>query len=167
MCKVAAEVVFEDLCDGRRESTVSSPPIVRIADVQKASRDMFYNMINRAVSCSSDYEALLFISMGSLKRAPGRIDGFFTVSEILTKMESIANASGDKRYASSQLAFADVLDMLNRLSDVRTFARTRISFSALATFFKCPINDKSDSLPPHLLYISLGKNHLTEYTQKR
>ena len=121
ICKVAAESVFEDFNSGRRESSSSSSaqPIVRIADIQRASRDMFHSMIHKAISCCTSYEALLMIAIGSLKRATGREDGAFEVVEILTKIESIASASGENRYADANLSFSDVLEMLNRLGDAK------------------------------------------------
>jgi len=113
MCKAAAENVFQDCTSGKRQLTAGSPPIVRIADVQKGSRDMFSSIVHKAVSCSTSYEALLLISLGALKRT--REDGSFTVKEILTKIESIANASGEPKYMNARLSFADVLGMLNRI----------------------------------------------------
>ena len=118
MCKVAAETVFEDYSSGKRVLKVGSQPIVSIADVQKGSKDLFSAIVLKAVSCSTDYEALLLISLGALKRA--RENGNFEIKEILTKIESIANSSGDPRYISANLSFADVLGMLNRLGDVST-----------------------------------------------
>ena len=52
--------------------------------MQKGSRDMFTSIVLKAVSCSTDYEALLLISLGSLKR--DRDDGSFPAKEILVKM---------------------------------------------------------------------------------
>ena len=115
MCKVAAETVFEEYNNGKRQVSGGSKPIVRISDVQKGSRDMFTSIVLKAVSCSTDYEALLLISLGSLKR--DRDDGSFPAKEILVKIESIANASGEPRYMNARLSFADVLGMANRLGD--------------------------------------------------
>lgn len=115
MCKGAAETVFEDYNSGKRQLAEGSRPIVRISDVQKGSRDMFTSIILKAVSCSTDYEALLLISLGALKR--GREDGSFTVKDILTKIESISNASGEPRYMNARLSFADCLGIVNRISD--------------------------------------------------
>jgi hypothetical protein len=42
------------------------------------------------------------------------------VKDILTKIESIANASGERRYMDARLSLADVLGIVNRLGDVRT-----------------------------------------------
>ena len=115
MCKVAAETVFEEYNNGKRQVGRSTRPIVRISDVQRGSRDMFTSIVLKAVSCSTDYEALLLISLGALKK--DRDDGSFPAKEILVKIESIANASGDRRYMNARLSFADVLGMMNRLGD--------------------------------------------------
>ena len=123
MCKVAAETVYEEYSSGKRQLVQGSRPMVGISDVQKGSRDMFTSIVLKAVSCSTDYEALLLISLGALKR--GQDDRSFQVKEILTKIESIANASGEPRYMDARLSFADVLGMVNRLGDVRV----SISFS--------------------------------------
>ena len=129
MCKVAAETVYEEYSSGKRQLVHGSRPMVRISDVQKGSRDMFTSIVLKAVSCSTDYEALLLISLGALKR--GQDDRSFQVKEILTKIESIANASGEPRYMDARLSFADVLGMVNRLGDVRV-STTLASFSLCA-----------------------------------
>jgi len=113
MCKTAAEKVFEDYSSGKIGTTQHSQPTVRISDVQKGSRDMFASIVHKAVSCSTAYEALLLISIGALQRT--RDDTSFTVKEILTKIESIANASGDPRYMNAHLSFGDLLGMANRI----------------------------------------------------
>lgn len=136
MCKVAAETVAEEYISGKRQLAPDSRPLVRISDVQKGSRDMFTSIDLKAVSCSTDYEALLLISLGALKR--GQDDRSFQVKDILTKIESIANASGEPRYMDARLSFADVLGMVNRLGDV----------SALTTLTSCLL---FAILPPHLI----------------
>jgi hypothetical protein len=115
MCKLAAETVFEEYSSGKRQ-LAQGRPIVRIHDVQKGSRDMFTSIVLKAVSCSTDYEALLLIALGALKR--GQDDRSFQVKEILTKIESIANASGEPRYMDARLSLSDVLGIVNRLGDV-------------------------------------------------
>jgi origin recognition complex subunit 1 len=115
MCKVAAESVLDDYISGKRQLLEGSRPLVRISDVQKGSRDMFTSMVFKAVSCSTDFEALLLIAIGALKRGK---DGSFEIKDVLTKIESIANASGEQRYMNARLSFADLLGMVNRLGDV-------------------------------------------------
>jgi hypothetical protein len=116
MCKVAAEAVLEEYSSGKRQLSEGSCPMVRVADVQKGSRDIFTSFVLKAVSCSTDYEALLLISLGALKR--GNDESCFELKELLTKIESIANGSGEQRYMNARLAFADLLGMVNRLGDV-------------------------------------------------
>ena len=99
MCKTAAETVFEDYNNGKRETTRNSQPMVRILDVQKGSRDMHTSILQLAVSCSTDYEALLLISLCALKRT--RKDDSFSVREVLTKIEYVANTSGEARYRNA------------------------------------------------------------------
>ncbi len=127
MCKVAAEMVYEDYTSGKRKLPEGATrPNVRIPDVQKGSRDMFTNIVLQAISCSTDYEALLLIALGALKRV--NEDGKFQVKEVLTKLESIANASGEPRYMNARLSFADVLGMVNRLCDAGIIStRTYVS----------------------------------------
>jgi hypothetical protein len=42
------------------------------------------------------------------------------VQEMLTKIESIANGSGEERYLSARLSLGDLLRILSRLGDVST-----------------------------------------------
>lgn len=119
MCKAAAERVLEDCSSGKRQLKEGSRPRVRISDVQKGSKDMLTSVILMAIKCSTSYEALLLISIGALKRT--REDSSFTARELLTKIESIANASGEPRYMNARLAFADVLGILNRLGGVSAY----------------------------------------------
>lgn len=121
MCKTAAEQVFEDYNSGKRTLPQGSTrPTVRISDVQKGSKDILTSVIHMAVKCSTTYEALLLIAIGALKRTRDEDEVCFTVRDILTKIESIANASGEPRYMNAKLSFADVLGMLNRLCNVRS-----------------------------------------------
>ncbi len=152
MCKVAAETVFEEYSSGKRELAKGSRPMVRISDVQKGSRDMFTSIVLKAVSCSTDYEALLLIALGAMKR--GQDDRSFQVKEILTKIESIANASGEPRYMDARLSFSDVLGMVNRLGDV--------SVPTIPTVFPAVLRSilQFYSIP---FSVSSGRSHTTEY----
>jgi hypothetical protein len=131
MCKVAAEAVLEECISGKRELPEGSRPLVRIADVQKGSRDMFTSIVLKAVSCSTDYEALLLISLGALKRGK---DESFDIKDLLTKIESIANASGEQRYMNARLSFSDLLGMVTRLGDV-----SAVIFCISAFLFSMPL----------------------------
>ena len=88
---------------------------------------MHTSILQLAVSCSTDYEALLLISLCALKRT--RKDDSFSVREVLTKIESVANTSGEARYMDAHLSFDDVLGMVNRLGNVREFI---IMFASLS-----------------------------------
>ena len=118
MCKTATETAFEDYSSGKRELKADSQPIVSISDIRKGSKDFFSVIALKAISYSTAYEALLLISLGALMRS--RESGNFEIKEILTKIESIANSSGEHTYMDARLSFADVLGMLNRLGDVST-----------------------------------------------
>lgn len=123
MCKVAAETVYED----HKNSTNGTKPTVRISDIQKSSRDTFTSIVIKAVSCSSDYDALFLIALGALKKT--RDDGMFTAKEVLTKIESIADASGEHRYMEARLSFNDVLRMMNRLGSAGIIQLTTLAIS--------------------------------------
>ncbi|KAL7548090.1 hypothetical protein ACHAWF_011377 [Thalassiosira exigua] len=112
MCRAAAEKVYHNVSEGPEGSW----PVVKISDVQRSNKDTFTSMVLKAVSHSTNYEALLLIALGSLKRT--RPDGLFTVKEILTKIESIANVSGEPRYMNARLSISDVLGMTRRLGAV-------------------------------------------------
>jgi Cdc6-like AAA superfamily ATPase len=117
ICKVAAERVYEANIGGIQMSEQKPRPIVRTQDVSKASRDMFHSTYYKAISCSTNYQALLLISIGALMKL-GREK--FTVQEIREKMKSISDASGERRYTRSNwLGWSDVLYMVTRLGEVR------------------------------------------------
>lgn len=78
---------------------------------------MFHSTIQRGVSDASDMEALLFISLGSLKLQLAREKGGFDLNEVVTKMEGIASSFGDERYIPSPTC-SELLRMLNRLGEV-------------------------------------------------
>ena len=119
MCKVAAQNALDDYTSGRRRIVEGSHPKVKISDVQKGSRDMYTSIIHKAISCSSSYEALVLIAIGALKKAKVGSDIVsLDVREMLTKIESIANGSGEERYLSARLSLSDLLGILSRLGDV-------------------------------------------------
>jgi origin recognition complex subunit 1 len=117
MMKVAAEKVFEEYTTGQRHLADGARPMVKISDVTRSSRDMFHSIIHRAIACSTAYQALILIAIGAMKRNSGRENGF-TAKEILVKIESISDGSGETRY-DARLAWADLIEMLNRLAVVR------------------------------------------------
>jgi origin recognition complex subunit 1 len=126
MCKVAAQNAFDDYASGRRRIVEGSHPKVKISDVQRGSRDMYTSIIHKAISCSSSYEALVLIAIGALKKAKvGKDIVSLDVQEMLTKIESIANGSGEERYLSARLSLGDLLGILSRLGDVSTISSRR------------------------------------------
>ncbi|KAL7433937.1 hypothetical protein ACHAXM_003855 [Skeletonema potamos] len=121
MCKVAAQNALDDYSTGRRRVVEGSHPKVKISDVQRGSRDMYTSIIHKAISCSSSYEALVLIAIGALKKSKvGKDIVSLDVQEMLTKIESIANGSGEERYLSARLSLGDLLGILSRLGDVST-----------------------------------------------
>lgn len=89
---------------------------VCIDDVLKASREMFDTILSKAISCSTPLEALLYISLASMKQKSGREVGGFELKDVLIKMDGIASAFGDEAYLPSP-TFQELVDMLNRLSE--------------------------------------------------
>ena len=135
ICKAAAESVLskmEEDAGSSQSSTVpssrraggagsaptSAPKIVRIPDIQRAARDMFNSIINRAVSTATSFEALLIVSVASLQKHTGREKGGFDVQEILTKMKGVAESLGERQYLPPP-SFSELLGILNRLGEAR------------------------------------------------
>lgn len=125
ICKVAAERVYEASVNGTRKSDNEARPIVRTDDVSKASRDMFHSTFLKAISCSTNYQACLLVAIGALMNM-GREDGAFDVQDIRAKMNSIADATGDRRYSGvNLLAWSDVLYMVTRLAEVSNLCHSQ------------------------------------------
>ena len=130
ICKAAAESVvskIEEVGEPNQLNVASSsmggggssaPKIVRIPDIQRAARDMFNSIINRAVSSATSFEALLIVSIASLQKHTGREKGGFDVQEILTKMKGVAESLGDRQYLPPP-SFSELLGILNRLGEAR------------------------------------------------
>ena len=91
---------------------------VRIPDVQRVSREASDSADAKAVAHSTPFEALLIVSLASLRRSTGRESKGFDVEEIMTKMEAIAGALGDRQYDPPP-RLPETLFMLNRLAEVR------------------------------------------------
>lgn len=123
LCKAAAENVYNDILSGKRvlqSNTDSYIGVVHIPDIQKASRKMFHSAIQKGVADSTDIEALLFVSLASLKRQFARDSGGFDMKDIVAKMDGMASSFGDKRYIPSPTC-AELLGMLDRLGEVRKY----------------------------------------------
>mmetsp|Transcript_6077 Transcript_6077/g.12064 ORF Transcript_6077/g.12064 Transcript_6077/m.12064 type:complete len:1495 (+) Transcript_6077:252-4736(+) len=120
MCKFAAQSVIDEINSGKREIPLGDEwPQVHVKDMQKASREVFFSMKHAAVKSTTPYQALLVVALGSLKRSSGRENEAFTLEEVMVKMRSIGNASGDSTYLNANLSIAEVLEMSNRLKDLR------------------------------------------------
>jgi hypothetical protein len=109
-------------------------PIIRIGDVQKASRASFNMALLTAVSFSTPFQALLLVTLAALGHSTGRETGGFDIKEIMTKMEAIAGASGDLQY-SPPPSFGETIYLLNQLGEVRNNISYNVfkSYSIAAT----------------------------------
>lgn len=94
---------------------------VTILDIQKASREMFGTLLNKAVSNATALEALLLVSLASLKRQSTALDdnGIF-VNDVLAKMDGVSRAFGDDKYLPSP-TLSELVGMLSRLGEVRLY----------------------------------------------
>ena len=119
MCKAAAEAVLSELQFGMRYNSV-----IKVCDIQKASREMFNSHITKAVACATSFEALVLVSLASLKKQTGREQGGFDVQEIMTKIEGVALC--DNKYLPSP-SFGELLGILNRLGEVRDLPLSQLS----------------------------------------
>lgn len=118
ICRDAAKLVLRrwEESDSPHDSS-NSFPTVRIGDVQKASLQSLETALKVAVSFSSPFQALLLVSVASLKRATGR-EGNFDIKDVMMKMEALSGASGQMQY-SPPPSFARTMDLLTILAEVR------------------------------------------------
>jgi len=92
---------------------------ITISDVQKASREMFGTLLNKAVSNATTFEALLLVSLASIKKQSTALDdGGVFVQDVLIKMESLSRGIGDEKYCPSP-TLSELLGMLSRFGEVR------------------------------------------------
>jgi len=134
ICRAAAEQVLQNF-EAEKENKHQAKkdfPKVRISDVQKASRESFNMALVTAVSFATSFQALLLISLASLRRSTGREVGGFDIKDIMMKMEALAGASGDPQY-SPPPSFGETIHLLNRLGELdlielRTQTSTATSF---------------------------------------
>ena len=131
ICRAAAEMVMEE---ADKSGPVQKNPIVRIKDVLKVSRESFNSAQSKAVSLSTSFEALLLVSIAALSKSTGREFGGFDVEEIMTKMEGMANASGDPEYQPAP-NLPETLGILSRLGEanlvsLQTPRNSSVSFRA-------------------------------------
>lgn len=115
LTKIALENLLSDVSYGRRKHSTDDG-LIKIDDIQKASREMFDTIISKAISHATSFEALLFVSLASLKRKSGCELGGFEVKDVLVKMSGVASAFGDDAYLPAP-TYQELLDMLNRLNE--------------------------------------------------
>jgi origin recognition complex subunit 1 len=128
ICRSAAELVMTESTsssatsenDESQQALLSrnQEPIVRIKDVSRVSRESFNSPQSHAVTMCTPYEALLLLSLASLSKTTGREVGGFDVEELLVKMESIANSSGDRQYLPAP-SLSETLNILARLGEAQ------------------------------------------------
>ena len=83
ICRAAAEQVLQNF-EAEKENKHQAKkdfPKVRISDVQKASRESFNMALVTAVSFATSFQALLLISLASLRRSTGREVGGFDIKD--------------------------------------------------------------------------------------
>jgi len=100
LCKSAAENVFNLLVSGKKTLPTNSScqGVIGVGDIQIAAKEMFNSILHLAVSHATSYQALLFVALASLQRNTGRERGGFAIEEVVTKMESMANSLGSRKY---------------------------------------------------------------------
>jgi origin recognition complex subunit 1 len=133
-CQSAAEGVMKEVKNGVRDDPRSAKdrPMVRIKDVQKASRESFCSVAVNAIAASTPLEALLLVSLGSLCKSTGRHAGGFDIKELMTKMDAAASASGDDQYLPPPSVSA-TLSILSNLGEA-CLVRLETPKSSLVSF---------------------------------
>eukprot|EP00934_Nitzschia_sp_Nitz4_P007531 Nitzschia sp. Nitz4//scaffold141_size107518//40742//44248//NITZ4_004275-RA/size107518-augustus-gene-0.93-mRNA-1//-1//CDS//3329536285//7521//frame0 len=134
ICRAAAEMVLQRHEDEKENANTGNVvhPVVRISDVQKASRQSFETTLLHAISFSSAFQSLLLVSLASLCRTTGREVGGFEVEELMRKMEALVGSSGHKLYSPAP-SFSETLHLLSSLAEVshRVFCFLRLLFGML------------------------------------
>ena len=130
LCRSAAQLVTQryEQKQEKEGKLALSHPTIRIGDVQKASLESFNMAMVTAVSFAAAYEALLLVSLAALCRATGREVGGFDIKDILTKMEALANATGDSQYIPAP-SFEETIRLLTRLGEVSDFEECSLYIS--------------------------------------
>jgi len=116
-CRAAAEAVFQQVEKGTRKDKPGNP-IVTIKDVQMVCREKIGSVMSNAIAFSTPFQALILVSLGALARHSGREMGFFDIGELMTKIEAVANSSGNLEYTPAP-SFHELLEILIRLAEAR------------------------------------------------
>ena len=135
ICRGAAELLLRKCCPGNENNQTENYPTVRIGDVQKASTESFDSALVTAVSFSTPFQALLLVSLASLRRTTGREVGGFDIQDVMTKMDSISSSFGDPKYAPPP-SFGETILVLNRLAEVSLTEVTSNSFVSITSYRK-------------------------------
>ena len=115
LCTTAAEMVYAELDSGKRLVPANLDGIVSVPYIQRASREASSQIVLQAVMHSTPYEALLLVSLASLKKRGMR--SIVSLEGLSTKMMSVAKALGDPQYLPS-LSKDDLLGLLERMVEV-------------------------------------------------
>jgi origin recognition complex subunit 1 len=143
MCRAAAELVLRQVDTQQRKPRTRrgvegvqtnkekekqgqsdgapEPPdyVVRIADVQRATRAMLDSPMIKAVTTCTAFEALVLISLAALRSASANEEAAIGMRDLLIKMRAVASVSGDPWY-SPVPSFQELIGILNRMAEVRT-----------------------------------------------
>ena len=135
-CKAATESVMQEIESGTRSDSKlpRDRPMVGIKDVQKVTREKIGSVTSNALAALTPFEALVLVSLAALSNCSGRKTGGFDIIEVVTKAESVANASGDPEYSPSP-SFHEMLEILNRLAEARLVRLTTEKSSTSALRF--------------------------------
>ena len=87
---------------------------VSMHDILAASHEMEGSTLIRAAKSCTGFEALVLISLSSIRRQTGRSD--CTIQNLLQKMNGIATAFGDDLYLPCP-SFGETLELLMRMSE--------------------------------------------------
>ncbi len=127
---------MNEIVSGKRSLPASQPiglKAIGVADVQNAAREMFNSILHLAVSHSTSYQALLLVALAALQRNTGREIGGFTVEEVHTKMGSMANSFGSKKYFPCP-QYHMILGMLCPLGEVSVTDFIASTFTLILSF---------------------------------
>ena len=116
LCTTAAEMVYAELDSGKRSVPANLEGIVSVPYIQKAGREASSQIVLQAVTHSTAYEALLLVSLASLKKRGMR--GIVSLEGLCTKMSSAAKSLGDPQYLPTP-SKDDLLGLLQRMVEVR------------------------------------------------
>jgi len=111
LCKTAIEIVADLVLNGDRTERQ-----VLATDVMEASRKLQGSLLLRGVSTCTAFEALVMVSLSTLRRQSGR--SFCSIHDLLRKMNGIASASGNMVYMPCP-TYGETTGLLTRMSESR------------------------------------------------